>query len=403
MLKCVSLEKKTVKEYSYGEKYKFILKNDGIYIPCIVNGLPDTLFYDSGLDDGICRWIYSDTCFKIKPIMKHTFKSATKIHTVKQGLVVNDIQTQWFNFSKYVSFLKYNKIKEKKSPICEDNKRSVFRGKEFMLGNNVFMSGNYAKGRLLLTFSDTTITLLDTNSIYDTTGYIKLDVNFKTNNGFSSNIPQVKLVIDTTLYEFMFDTGSDAYIILSDKTLHRKEKEIVYVGEYFYDLSGAVIDTVSISVNPVVMSGMDTLNTPIMFMKSINHNNMGIRFISQFDWIIDKHKGVMYAKPIFPIIKERGESIKLKAYKTKETTDGNLTIVAHKLNQEKVYPLGTIIKSVNGEAITAENICDYKKKLNNTNDWSKLELEVELPQEKEEIPTPEEPQNTKKSKKEKKK
>ena len=68
-----------------------------------------------------------------------------------------------------------------------------------------------------------------------------------------------------------------------------------------------------------------------------------------------------------------------------------------------MYPLGTIIKSVNGEAITAENICDYKKKLNNTADWSKLELEVELPQEKEEVPTPEEPQNTKKSKKERKK
>ena len=28
MLKCVSLEKKTVKEYSYGEKYKFILKKN---------------------------------------------------------------------------------------------------------------------------------------------------------------------------------------------------------------------------------------------------------------------------------------------------------------------------------------------------------------------------------------
>ena len=36
MLKQLRLEKKTIKEYSYGEKYKFILKNDGIYIPCIV-------------------------------------------------------------------------------------------------------------------------------------------------------------------------------------------------------------------------------------------------------------------------------------------------------------------------------------------------------------------------------
>ena len=306
-----------------------------------------------------------------------------------------NIQTSWFNYKKYIGEMRYQNIEGIYPETCDNVFRSFRLENNIIMGCPIFFSWR-TNHTLLLNFSDTTMMLLDSNAIYDTIGYYRIEADI-------DKLIKIKLVVDTIPYEFMFDTGSNSCLTLKDKTLHRKEEEIIGVGRLGYDMSGAVIDTISISVNPIVIGNMDTLKTSVHFMKIINHNNMGMEFIKHFDWIIDKKRNVMYAKPISPIMEEGEKLTDITSYITDATEDGKLTIVFHKLNQEKVYPLGTIIKSVNGEAITAENICDYKKKLNNTNDWSKLELEVELPQEKEETSIPEEPQNTKKSKKEKKK
>ena len=400
-LKHDRLDKKTIKEYSYGEKCKFILKNDGIFIPCIINGQEDTLCFDTGCSfDCITRIVYEDSGFTIKPIVTRSAKAATKRYVFKQGMERYDIQTPLFSYKHYIGEMRYQNIEGMYPETCDNENISRQSDKDIIMGWSILFSWR-DKHTLLLNFSDTTMMLLDSNAIYDTIGYFRVDSIVLT---CISPIPRINLIVDSIPYKFLFGTGSNARLILSDKTLHRKEEEIIGVGRLGYDMSGEMVDTVSISVNPVVMYGMDTLNTPIYFFKSIKRNNMGLGFIKHFDWIIDRKRNVMYAKPISPIIKE-GEDMskKIISYETDVTEDGKLTIVFHKLNQEKVYPLGTIIKSVNGEAITAENICDYKKKLNNTADWSKLELEVELPQEKEETSIPEEPQNTKKSKKEKKK
>ena len=78
-LKQDRLDKKTVKEYSYGEKHPFILKNDGIFIPCIINGQEDTLYFDTGCSfDCITRIVYEDSGFTIKPIVTRSAKAATK-------------------------------------------------------------------------------------------------------------------------------------------------------------------------------------------------------------------------------------------------------------------------------------------------------------------------------------
>lgn len=102
------------------------------------------------------------------------------------------------------------------------------------------------------------------------------------------------------------------------------------------------------------------------------YGNLGMKFIRNFNWIIDyKNKKVYYKKNM------QNEDIshykELSEYRVDEV-DGKLTITVKK--SDAVHNLKEIIYSVNGELITPQNICEYKKKLNETKDWDNLNVEI---------------------------
>ena len=61
-------------------------------------------------------------------------------------------------------------------------------------------------------------------------------------------------------------------------------------------------------------------------------------------------------------------------YKT-GVQDGQLKIILRNLSNHPIYPLYTVIKSVNGTEITQNNICDYATLLNQTKNWNTLDIE----------------------------
>jgi len=62
-------------------------------------------------------------------------------------------------------------------------------------------------------------------------------------------------------------------------------------------------------------------------------------------------------------------------YRVLATNDG-LMIVSRIVDDKNTLRFGDIITSVNGEKITAENICHYNELLNNTQDWNQFEIEI---------------------------
>lgn len=94
---------------------------------------------------------------------------------------------------------------------------------------------------------------------------------------------------------------------------------------------------------------------------------------------MDKRNKVLYAKR--RNIDDRiMDSIINKAtyvsYGTDILTD-RLIISLRKKNDGEKYPYQAVIKSVNGELITDDNKCYYKKLLNKSNDWDTLNVVTE--------------------------
>ena len=55
-------------------------------------------------------------------------------------------------------------------------------------------------------------------------------------------------------------------------------------------------------------------------------------------------------------------------------TDKGLMVIMKVVDEKNTLNFGDIITAVNGVEITKENICYYNKLLNNTMDWSVLEI-----------------------------
>ena len=97
-----------------------------------------------------------------------------------------------------------------------------------------------------------------------------------------------------------------------------------------------------------------------------------MQFIQRFDWFYDRVKNDLYYKP--RDVEENQFNID-QPYRVLATNDG-LMIVSRIVDDKNTLKFGDIITSVNGEKITAENICYYNELLNNTLDWNQLEIEI---------------------------
>jgi len=88
-----------------------------------------------------------------------------------------------------------------------------------------------------------------------------------------------------------------------DYEKHKKENDTSMVNFWNSGMLKMVMDTmITQQTNTVTMSDLDSITGNILYSNKINHPVMGMQFISQFDWIIDRYSGKIYAKKIKDIV-----------------------------------------------------------------------------------------------------
>jgi len=291
-LKEDKMDKKTEITYHYGKKIPFILDNETIFIPCKIDDSTRLLIYYSERDYNLFEKIPANAKF---PKSYKTVKMSKQSLYVKKGLKYYNIETDFFSFKNCVGrlYATSNNIPNK---------------------NNLYLcTGRFPdwKNTMLLNFSDTTITLLDSISTYDTTGFIPVK------SVFSCVGILLYLQVDSIdYYRFVFSTTSKDFLSLPQqgvKAVFVNEDEYKYVSYPLYekhkkendvsimrfnDKNG--LDTLIVQqTNAISMGNLNFINGTILYTKDfIDPPVMGMQFISNFDWIIDRNKKKIYAKPI---------------------------------------------------------------------------------------------------------
>ena len=342
----------------------FIYENDRIYIPVAINGILDTFLLDMGYSSKIFWGYYGND----RPLPK----------TYKKPIKVAGGKTIYLSTS-YDNYLFENKLVECKNcvgtsiffpnlPPCKDpsyTKKSA--------GYSLLLAG-YNRC-LFLNFSDKEICLYDSIQP-DTTGYFRIKSSFESKQVF------IYMTIDNIEYMFLFDTGCGGTLLIRrDKHIPVRDAEDTYIdGKFAENVKGAMISDTTIIKKEQIVYYTPTASKiieDIYYADNISkeYAYAGMEFISQFDWIIDAKNKSVYAKPVKKET-EKKEIIEMPRYFV-TVSDNKLVVASRNLNKNPVYPLGTIIESVNGETITKENICKYYLILN-TAIWDTLNVDVKF-------------------------
>jgi hypothetical protein len=344
--------KKEIKTYHYGNKSSFELNYRWlIFIPCKINGENLLVFYDSGQQDEFVESISSDTLFpKRCKTLKSTMMTYSKQSiTMIRGLKYYYIESDFFDFNPLLGELFYMSS-DTITPKCVPKSTDKSERGRYTLGAVAFPS--YDK-TMLLNFSDTSLTILDSTGIYDTTGFMPLK------SKRAGYWYYVSLTVDSVEYDFLFDTGSELFLSLPNYEKHKKDDDIHIAGYWGKDLAGLVIDTlIEQHTNTIKMGDLDSINGTICYIKQSTMPNMGMPFISNYDWIIDAYKGKIYAKKI-----KDADFWGFKNYYRVSVFDTLLQISLLPVGETE-YELFSIIDSVNGEKINADNICRMRALLN---------------------------------------
>ncbi|MDR1112202.1 MAG: hypothetical protein LBL18_00345 [Bacteroidales bacterium] len=226
------MAEKMEKTYNYGKKLPFILERGAIFIPCKINGTTHLVRYSAKsrmniMGGGGLREKISDN--DKFPQCNKTIKLRTNTYVLKCGIRYYDMESDFFRFKNFAGVV---------TSLSNDTaKYTCERKPRFVIGRTYFPD---RKDAMLLSFSDTTITLFDSCNIYDTTGFTLL----KSDN--SCGTLTVYLTVDSVECKFIFSADSPEFLSLP---------------QYKNDVPVAV-------------------------------------FISHFDWIIDNYREKIYARKI---------------------------------------------------------------------------------------------------------
>ena len=274
-LKANRMTKKSEENHNYGESNSFVLDANFISIPCRINNTTHFLFYDTKIGGLLHESIpYNEEFPQCRKTVKlRTKNSLNQTTYFKVGLKYYDLESDFFYFKNFVGIVTSQSNDSVTQKYISEN--HPYR---FAIGRDAFPNKDVT---MLLSFSDTTITLFEPNYKYDTTGF-SLVKSLYTCRGIT-----VCLLVDSIEYDFRFDTGSKEFLSLPQYEKHKKENEI------------SVIDTLHIQqTNTITIGDLISQAENIHYSQKTTQPVLGMKFISYFDWIIDINKGKIYVKQV---------------------------------------------------------------------------------------------------------
>jgi len=165
-------------------------------------------------------------------------------------------------------------------------------------------------------------------------------------------------------YKVKFDTGytGSLFINTAEATPFIKEASKDYI---------TIDGKLSVYPNKWVTIGKNYYNSTIQVSEN-GDSRIGMGFIKGFNWIIDFKKHKIYLKK--NSVSLDSQNIFPSEYAA-SLIDGRLTI-SSKFEKANRFGLGDVITSVNGAAVTDENVCEIQALLHRTKNWDDLQIEI---------------------------
>ena len=186
----------------------------------------------------------------------------------------------------------------------------------------------------------------------------------------------IYLELNEKEYKFKFDTGFTSDIVLPFiENIHFQVfTPTIVLGANYSTLSGLTSGkrTYYYEKIPVKMNSFE-FTSNIQLTENLSIYNLGILFIKQFDWIIDFKNHKVYARKNGLSSTSKIPSINVNAY----AEEGKLKIKMLGGSYLEKFPIGATIRSVNGEMVTSENLCEKLAWINQNKNWEDFDLEVE--------------------------
>ena len=345
-------------EVRFDDTIPFVMNGGQMLFKAEVNGKPDTLMYDSGVNSLMLMMFTPSTQPEGMKFYRHRVTGADKKSKIKATTLPVKIGTSRVNNSG-IGFAVLNP----EPPLCEKHTISDHH----LLGSESLNIGQYK-----LDFTNREITFMPYSEPVDTAGFFPIKCAMRKNSLWV--YPQINGVE----YECIFDTGNGnaGFLLVDEQRIKNpQENDCVYEGSYGISIGGQV------SKQRFVRTPHETFGfggvekeTEITYVKDLPFNNMGLKAISQFDWIVSaKRNGpVVYVRPHVADEVPPFDAFRYKFL----VSDGKLNIITRLLDGNEKYKVGDQIISVDGEKITEENICYYYDLLTESKDWSGLEIEV---------------------------
>lgn len=333
------------------------LKNNELTFPVTINDRATSLYFDTGSEGPL---LYDDNALnnkKSKKISKfgsvNNFGNKLDFYRTPLSLETELFKSNNTVFVVLPNFYAINKCSKREVT-------GIFYGKYF---KDKILNINFEQGKLFII-----------DSLKNRT-YTEIESKF-----FGLTQVKIKLKVNGKSEWFDFDTGN----VLHPMILNQKS-EIIQNIKYDYNVRSNSLGLVEklnstyFYENLKISFGDDRVDSYAVTNDGFNkykHNNVGIQFIKNYNWIIDyKNKKVYYKsykKSEINSIKVTKDHLNVCAVE-----EGKLVIVqTFDQTGSPSYKLGVQIISVNNVPITSKNICSYLKLLNKT-DWNILDIETQ--------------------------
>ena len=337
-----------------------------------INGMEDTVLYDSGANSSVIQFFTKETKPKGMKFYRMPVEGADKKTKVKISPIPVHIETPMCIVDHFGNAM----LLEKQTHSC-DNEPSIkkfpvvgFPGLDFL--------------PFSIDFTNNRMYHIHDMSEIDTTEYIPVKCRH------DKNVLFIYPIINGVEHECIFDTGNSGGILVKDeqKIDNHTDTDLLYEGSIGMSIGGLTEKQrfVVAPENTIEFAGQKE-TVPVMYLgDNLTSNNVGLQYIKRFDWVVgyqvlqrDENQTItsltykLYAKP------HVADTTKMKypdhSYAV-TTFDGTLKIATRLLDGQERFEVGDQIVSVDGEDITEENICYYYDLLTETKDWSGFDIQV---------------------------
>lgn len=333
----------------------FFSNADKSMVTCLVDGKKTEMVFDLGANANLLGYI-PDNIGQYKKLVGH----ATGIDGKRtQNIVcaVPHFETVAFKW-KSAPFVV---VDAKAGSVCGQQQTINVLGASILQANQ----------RLFLNYKDGYLQFVGKR--FDLSDYREVKCRFGKNG-----LVYIILKVNGTEHEFMFDTGNSLGMILSEadagnmKPDYELENYVVNFKNEAIISTGKAFKNVPVTVFP----GM-TVKAGMITQSSIKASNAGLKFIKNFNWLIDAEHEKIYCRLINEKILQDAPEIQL-ANQLAGISRGVLLVQGIRKNASKFH-VGDRINSVQQKNITVDNMCDMLDVLNTSYNWDTLQVITERP------------------------